>query len=70
MYAVQCRVNGSIVDEERCATLADAWDAIEGHHRVLVAAGASIIVHESRQLLVAREPGGWVSVTRVVEAAR
>ncbi len=70
MYAVQCRVNGSIVDEERCATLADAWDVIEGRHRLLVVAGASIIVHESRQLLVAREIDGWVSVTRVVEATR
>ena len=70
MYAVQCRVNGSIVDEERYATLPDAWDAMEGRHRLLVAAGASIIAHESRQLLVAREPGGWVSVTRIVETAR
>ncbi len=70
MYAVQCRVNGSIVEEARYAALADAWDAIEGRHRVLVAAGASIIVHESRQVIVAREIGGWISVTRVVEATR
>ena len=70
MYAVQCRVNGSIVDEERYATLQAAWDAIEGRRRLLVAAGASIIVHESRQVLVARETGGWISVTRVVEATR
>ena len=70
MFAVQCRVNGAIVDEVRYAALADAWDAIEGRHRLLVAAGASIIAHESRQLLVAREIGGWVSVTRIVETAR
>ena len=38
MYAVQCRVNGSIVDEERYATLQAAWDAIEGRRRLLVAA--------------------------------
>ena len=70
MYAVQCRVNGLIVDEERCSTLTDAWDAIEGRRRLLVAAGASFIAHESRQLLVAREIGGWVSVTRIVDTAR
>ena len=70
MYAVQCRVNGSIVDEEWYATLPDAWDVIEGRHGVLVAAGPSIIAHESRHLLVARDIGGWVSVTRVAEVAR
>ncbi len=54
MYAVQCRVNGSIVDEERCATLADAWDVIEGRHRLLVVAGASIFVEVYLNILVAR----------------
>ncbi len=70
MYAVQCRVNGSIIDDERCATLPEAWDALEDRRRLLVAAGASVIVDEPRQCLVARAPEGWISVTLVVREAR
>ena len=70
MYVVQCRVNGSIVEEERCATLPDAWDAIEGRRRRLVAAGASIVADEPRQFLVACNRNGWISVLLIVKESR
>ncbi len=66
MYVVQARVNGSIVDEEYCATLGEAWDAIDRRRRVLVNAGAVIVAEEARQFVVARALDGWITVTFAV----
>ena len=70
MYAVQSRVNGAIIDEERCATLPEAWDAMEARRRLLVTAGAAIVADEPRQCLVVRVPEGWISVTLLVKGPR
>ncbi len=70
MYVVQSRVNGSVIDEEPCATLGEAWDAIDRRRRVLVNAGAAIVAEEARQYVVARAPEGWVTVTFVVDKPR
>ena len=63
MYLVQWRVNGTLVDERRGATLAEAWDALEDARRLVRAAGAPIVAEEPRQYLIARDRAGWVSVT-------
>jgi len=63
MYTVQSRVNGSVIDEESCATLGEAWDAIDGRRRLLEHAGAPPVAEGVRQFVVARLPDCWVAVT-------
>ena len=62
MYRVQSRINGSLVDEERCATLGEAHEAIDRRRRVLVTAGAAIVVEDPWQHVVARTADGWITV--------
>ena len=70
MYVVQCRVNGAVVDEEHCVSLVEAWETIEHRRRVLIKAGAAIVVEDSRQYVVARTHEGWVTVTIVAGATQ
>ena len=63
MLAVQCRVNGWLVDEEPCTTMIEAWEAIGRRRRVLTNAGAAIVAEDAREYIVARTAEGWVAVT-------
>ena len=62
MYTVECRVNGALVDEERCATLVAAREAIDRRRRVLANAGAALVAEDLRRYVVARTADGWVTV--------
>ncbi len=63
MYTVQSRINGHLVDEERCVTFGEALDALERRRRVLMAAGAAPVVGDPWQHVLARVAEGWVTVT-------
>ena len=63
MYRVQSRINGYLVDEERCATSVEAQEAIDRRRRELVNAGAAIVAEDVWQYVVARTTDGWVTVT-------
>ncbi len=63
MYRVQSRINGYLVDEERCATLTEAHEALDRRRRVLLNAGAAIVAEDRWQYIVARTTDGWVTVT-------
>lgn len=62
VFAVQCRINGTVIDEERCLTLSEARDAIDRRRRVLVNAGAAIIAEDAYRSVIARTVDGWVTV--------
>ena len=59
MYVVQSRINGYLVDEERCATLAEAREALDRHRRLLATA---IVVEPPWWPVVARTTDGWITV--------
>ena len=63
MYRVQSRINGYLVDEERCATFVEAREAIDRRRRVLVNAGAAIVAEDVWQYVVARTGEGWITIT-------
>ena len=65
MYVVQSRVNGPLVDEERCATFFEAQEAVDRRGRLLPDAGAAIVAEGARQYVVARTADGWVTVAIV-----
>ena len=62
MYSVQSRINGYLVDGERCASFVQAQEAVD-RRRALVTAGAAIVVEDIWQYVVARTADGWVTVT-------
>ena len=63
MYTVQSRINGHLVDEERCVTFGEALDALERRRRMLVTAGAALILGDPWHHFLARVAEGWVTVT-------
>ena len=63
MYVVQCRINGYVVDEERCATFVEAREILDRRRRVLVTASAAIVAEDVWRYIVARTTDGWVTVT-------
>ena len=62
---MQSRINGRLVDEERCVTFAEALHALERRRRVLVAAGAALVRVDPWHYVLARAADGWVTVTIV-----
>jgi len=62
MYAVQSRINGYLVDEERCATLGAAREALDRRRRALATAGAAIVAEDPWRHVLARTPNGWITV--------
>ena len=60
MYRVQSRVNGYLIDEERCATFVEAQDALDRRRRALVSAGATIVAEDARQYVLAHTSHGGV----------
>ena len=63
MYVVQCRINGYVVDEERCVRFVDAQEALDRRRRVLVTASAAIVAEDAYRCIVARTAHGWTTVT-------
>ena len=63
MYTVECRVNGALVDEERCASFVQAQEVVNRLRRALVTAVAAIVVEDIWQYVLARTADGWVTVT-------
>ena len=63
MYVVQSRINGYVVDEERCVGFVEAQEALDRRRRLLVSASAAIIAEDAYRCVVARTVYGWTTVT-------
>ena len=63
VYIVQARINGYLIDEERCSSFAEAREAVDRRRRALMQAGAAIVVEDVWQYVVARSTDAWATVT-------